>query len=182
MATFLRRKLGKVLEKDTIPAILTVPRAEGNVVLTKPELQRYTWLFAMVDRCAAAARAGGGCVARLGGRPLAPPVPRVLSAPTTPTDTTTRRGWVPPPTHSPHPCSDGDQAVGGAEGALFLRRSGLTNEQLREVWRLASGGVSKQKLELHDWLVACKLIAAVQHKRVEPNIASVIGMTPDLPV
>ena len=72
--------------------------------------------------------------------------------------------------------------MGGAEGALFLRRSGLTNEQLREVWRLASGGVSKQKLELHDWLVACKLVAAVQHKRVEPNIASVIGMTPDLPV
>lgn len=127
MATFLRRKLGKVLEKDTIPAILTVPRAEGNVVLTKPELQRYTWLFTMVD-------------------------------------------------------SDNDGAVGGSEGALFLRRSGLSNEQLREVWRLASGGVSKQKLELHDWLVACKLIAAVQHKRVEPNIASVIGMTPDLPV
>ena len=72
--------------------------------------------------------------------------------------------------------------MGGAEGALFLRRSGLTNEQLREVWRLASGGVSKPKLELHDWLVACKLVAAVQHKRVEPNIASVIGMTPDLPV
>jgi len=52
--------------------------------------------------------------------------------------------------------------IGGVEGAGFLRRSGLTNEQLREVWRIASGGVSKLKLEKTDWLVACKLIAAVQ--------------------
>jgi len=34
---------------------------------------------------------------------------------------------------------DADEAVGGSEGAMFLRRSGLNNDQLREVWRLASG-------------------------------------------
>lgn len=29
---------------------LQVQRPEGGVVFTKPELQRYTWLFTMVDR------------------------------------------------------------------------------------------------------------------------------------
>lgn len=70
---------------------------------------------------------------------------------------------------------DSDDAVGGAEGAFFLRRSGLTNEQLREVWRLASGGSSKPKLAKDDWLVACKLVAAVQYKGVEPSIAHIAG-------
>ena len=75
-------------------------------------------------------------------------------------------------------CSDADDAVGGAEGALFLRRSALGNEQLREVWRLASGGTSKQKLDKNDWLVACKLVAATQHKGVDPSMASVVSSTP----
>ena len=79
-------------------------------------------------------------------------------------------------------CSDNDQQIGGSEGALFLRRSGLTNEQLREVWKLASGGVSKQKLERDDWLVACKLVAGVQHKGSEPNVMSVVGTMEMLPV
>jgi hypothetical protein len=74
--------------------------------------------------------------------------------------------------------SDADDALGGAEGALFLRRSGLTNEQLREVWRLASGGTSKQKLERHDWFVACKLVAATQSKGVEPSMMAVVGTEP----
>jgi hypothetical protein len=64
MATFLRRKLGKVLEKDTTPAILTVQRPEGGVVFTKPEVQRYTWLFTMVDRCAPGDGSGGSACRR----------------------------------------------------------------------------------------------------------------------
>ena len=38
-----------------------------------------------------------------------------------------------------------------------------------QVWRLASGGVSKQKLERDDWLVACKLVAAVQVRPHPPT-------------
>ena len=71
--------------------------------------------------------------------------------------------------------NDADEQVGGSEGAMFLRRSGLSNEQLREVWRLASGGTSKQRLSREDWLIACKLVAAVQHKGVEPAVASIVG-------
>jgi hypothetical protein len=71
--------------------------------------------------------------------------------------------------------NDADEQVGGAEGAMFLRRSGLSNEQLREVWRLASGGTSKQRLGREEWLIACKLVAAVQFKGVEPSVASVVG-------
>jgi hypothetical protein len=70
---------------------------------------------------------------------------------------------------------DSDEAVGGGEGAMFLRRSGLNNDQLREVWRLASGGTSKAKLGRDDWLIACKLVAAVQHKGVEPVMSAVVG-------
>ena len=71
--------------------------------------------------------------------------------------------------------SNSDGVIGGAEGATFLRRSGLTTEQLREVWRLASGGVSKPQLDKNDWLVACKVVAAVQSKGGEPNILAVVG-------
>ena len=59
MATFLRRTLAKLTEKDTTPIMLTVPTADGNVVLNKSELQRYSWLFAMVDRCVRRALQGG---------------------------------------------------------------------------------------------------------------------------
>lgn len=50
MATFLRRKLGKLMEKDVTPPSMTITRPEGGVVLTKKELQRYAWLFAILDR------------------------------------------------------------------------------------------------------------------------------------
>ncbi len=71
--------------------------------------------------------------------------------------------------------SDLDEFIGGAEGATFLRRSLLTTDQLREVWRLASGGVSKPKLDKSDWLVACKIVAVVQQKGGEPNLLAAVG-------
>jgi hypothetical protein len=74
--------------------------------------------------------------------------------------------------------SDDDGAIQGSEGALFLRRSGLGNEQLREIWRLASGGTSKQSLDHNDWLVACKLVAAVQQKAREPNMQLIVTSEP----
>ena len=101
MATFLRRKLNKLLTKDSTPHEMEIVRPEGSVPLSKKELQRYSLLFSMLD-------------------------------------------------------SDADNEVGGREGAAFLRRSGLSNEQLREIWRLASGGQSKAKLTKDDWYIACK--------------------------
>jgi PX domain len=74
--------------------------------------------------------------------------------------------------------SDADEQLGGAEGAMFLRRSGLTTDQLREVWRLASGGTSKAKLSKEDWLIACKLVAVVQHKGLEPSLVAITGIDP----
>lgn len=38
---------------------------------------------------------------------------------------------------------EGDDSVGGRHGAAFLRRSGLSTDQLREVWKMACGGKSK---------------------------------------
>ena len=38
---------------------------------------------------------------------------------------------------------EGDDTVGGRHGAAFLRRSGLSTDQLREVWKMACGGKSK---------------------------------------
>ena len=58
--------------------------------------------------------------------------------------------------------SDEDGEIGGAEGAAFLRRSGLDDAGLREIWRMASGGTSKAKLTRDDFLVACKLVAVAQ--------------------
>ena len=62
MATFLRRKLGKLMEKDVTPPSMTITRPEGGVVLTKKELQRYTWLFAMLDRWGEGGGVRGWCV------------------------------------------------------------------------------------------------------------------------
>lgn len=70
---------------------------------------------------------------------------------------------------------DSDANVGGKEGALFLRRSGLSEEALREVWRNASGGRSSKTLSKEQWLVACKVVAAVQWKEAAPAIASIVG-------
>lgn len=126
MATYIRRKLAKLMVKDDTPPSLTISRPEGAVVFTKKEQQRYTWLLQMLD-------------------------------------------------------SDSDEQLGGAEGAMFLRRSQLTTDQLREVWRLASGGTSKARLTKEDWLIACKLVAAVQHKGLEPSMAAITGVDP-LPI
>lgn len=52
--------------------------------------------------------------------------------------------------------------VKGAEGAAFLRRSDLPDDQLREVWRLASGGKSRRALGLENWFLAMRLIAFAQ--------------------
>ncbi|OQR95507.1 hypothetical protein THRCLA_07803 [Thraustotheca clavata] len=57
---------------------------------------------------------------------------------------------------------DGDGFVGGAEGAAFIRRANLPNEANREIWRLASGGKSQDKLGKDSWFVALKLVALVQ--------------------
>jgi hypothetical protein len=77
--------------------------------------------------------------------------------------------------------SDADDQLAGAEGAMFLRRSQLNTDQLREVWRLASGGTSKAKLGRDDWLIACKLVAVVQHKGLEPSMSAITGVDP-LPI
>ena len=37
----------------------------------------------------------------------------------------------------------GDDSIGGRHGAMFLRRSGLSKDQLRDLWKLACGGKSK---------------------------------------
>jgi len=58
--------------------------------------------------------------------------------------------------------SDCDSAIGGAEGACFLRRAGLSDEVLSDVWRLACGGMSRPKLELNEWIIACKLVSIAQ--------------------
>ncbi|ETW05604.1 hypothetical protein H310_03342 [Aphanomyces invadans] len=57
---------------------------------------------------------------------------------------------------------DGDGFVGGTEGAAFIRRAALPNDANREVWRLASGGKSQDRLGKDCWFVAMKLVALVQ--------------------
>ncbi|GBG31019.1 Ankyrin repeat domain-containing protein 17 [Hondaea fermentalgiana] len=59
--------------------------------------------------------------------------------------------------------SDGDGAIAGKEGAAFLRRAKLSDKVLGEIWRLACGGTSKAKLDLHEWFLACKFVSLVQH-------------------
>ncbi|KDO34183.1 hypothetical protein SPRG_19029 [Saprolegnia parasitica CBS 223.65] len=58
--------------------------------------------------------------------------------------------------------NDGDGFVGGLEGAAFIRRANLPNDANREVWRLASGGKSQDKLGKDSWFVAMKLVALIQ--------------------
>ncbi|CAE7828947.1 Snx2, partial [Symbiodinium sp. KB8] len=57
--------------------------------------------------------------------------------------------------------TDGHGSI-GKEGAIFLNRSNLSKDQLREIWRIASGGVSKPALDRASWHIALKLIAAAQ--------------------
>ncbi|KAA0150578.1 hypothetical protein FNF29_05153 [Cafeteria roenbergensis] len=58
--------------------------------------------------------------------------------------------------------SDDDGEIGGGEGATFLRRTGLSEAQLKTVWRLACGGSSKPELTREAFLIACKLVALCQ--------------------
>ncbi|RMX65999.1 hypothetical protein DD238_002830 [Peronospora effusa] len=58
--------------------------------------------------------------------------------------------------------SDEDGYIGGTEGAAFIRRANLRNDANREIWRLASGGKSQEKLNKDCWFVAMKLVALVQ--------------------
>ncbi|TYZ57211.1 hypothetical protein PybrP1_011161 [[Pythium] brassicae (nom. inval.)] len=58
--------------------------------------------------------------------------------------------------------TDSDGYIGGAEGAAFIRRARLLNDANREIWRLASGGKSQEKLNKDCWFVAMKLVALVQ--------------------
>jgi hypothetical protein len=58
--------------------------------------------------------------------------------------------------------ADADGFVGGTEGAAFIRRARLLNDANREIWRLASGGKSQEKLNKDCWFIAMKLVALVQ--------------------
>uniref|UniRef100_A0AAV1TL12 PX domain-containing protein n=1 Tax=Peronospora matthiolae TaxID=2874970 RepID=A0AAV1TL12_9STRA len=58
--------------------------------------------------------------------------------------------------------TDADGYIGGIEGAAFIRRARLVNDANREIWRLASGGKSQEKLNKDCWFVAMKLVALVQ--------------------
>ena len=136
MATWIKRKLKKLTEKDETPVSLTISREEGNITVSKRELQRYSLLHAMLD-------------------------------------------------------SDLDGEIAGGEGAAFLRRSFLEVDALRDVWRLASGGKSKARLNRDDFFVACKLVAAAQMRGTAPSMDLLVagsalpladfhyGVTPD---
>ena len=55
-----------------------------------------------------------------------------------------------------------DGVIEGALGASFLRRSELSDETLREVWRLACGGKSRPSMTREPWFLAMKMIAMAQ--------------------
>ncbi|GLD95246.1 hypothetical protein PINS_up003890 [Pythium insidiosum] len=59
--------------------------------------------------------------------------------------------------------ADADGFIGGTEGAAFIRRARLLNDANREIWRLASGGRSQERLNKDCWFIAMKLVALVQH-------------------
>ena len=58
---------------------------------------------------------------------------------------------------------DADGYIQGAEGASFLRRAGLENDANREIWRLACGGKSQNKLNKDSWFLAMKLVGLAQN-------------------
>ena len=60
---------------------------------------------------------------------------------------------------------DRDELIQGKEGSLFLRRSNLPNETLREIWRLASGGTSSPHMSRDGWFATLKLVALSQVRR-----------------
>jgi len=65
----------------------------------------------------------------------------------------------------------GDGAVGGQEGAAFLRRAGLPDDVLTEVWRLACGGRSRPQLHKDEWFVACRFVSLAQAGHIPLNMA-----------
>lgn len=50
---------------------------------------------------------------------------------------------------------------GGVASTLF-KRSGLSNQDLRAIWKLACGGSSKSKLSADEFFLACKMISLAQ--------------------
>lgn len=64
--------------------------------------------------------------------------------------------------------SNEDGIVEGAVGASFLRRSNLSDQVLRDVWRLACGGNSKPSMTRDLWFIALKLVALAQTIDPEP--------------
>ena len=67
---------------------------------------------------------------------------------------------------------DEDDKIDGKEGAQFLRRSGLDNDVLGEIWKLAGNGKNKPTLSRNGWMVACKLVACAQEEG-EPSIKAI---------
>ena len=52
--------------------------------------------------------------------------------------------------------------IEGKAGAIFLRRANLSNDINKEIWRLASGGKSKNGLCKESWYIAMKLVGLAQ--------------------
>ena len=68
----------------------------------------------------------------------------------------------------------------GKEGAQFLRRSGLDNDVLGEIWKLAGNGKNKPTLSRNGWMVACLLVACAQQEG-EPSIKAIANEDYELP-
>ncbi|KAK8805346.1 hypothetical protein WA158_002002 [Blastocystis sp. Blastoise] len=58
--------------------------------------------------------------------------------------------------------TDADDKIAGKEGSQFLRRSGLDDDTLADIWKLACNGKSKPTLSRNGWMIACKLVAVAQ--------------------
>lgn len=117
--------------------------AKGTITFTQAEADLYTALAAIVDIKSAGTIEGSVSFRCSAATSHAPPLAVLSSC-------------------HPHSASLLRSHPPGRPGATFLRRSGLTNDQLREIWRLACGGRSKPQLTKDDWFVAMKLVALVQ--------------------
>ena len=70
--------------------------------------------------------------------------------------------------------------IDGKEGAQFLRRSGLDNDVLGEIWKLAGNGKNKPTLSRNGWMIACLLVACAQQEG-EPSIKAIASEEFELP-
>ena len=70
--------------------------------------------------------------------------------------------------------------IDGKEGAQFLRRSGLDNDVLGEIWKLAGNGKNKPTLSRNGWMIACLLVACAQQEG-EPSIKAIASEDFELP-